>query len=249
VATLNLIIDDGANDGYYSTAGSFDFTGTEGRMGVSGPFSYYGGWRYIDVTIPQGATITSAILTFMPRDTQGQSSVARVRIEADDVDNAAAWSSPSSRPDQITPTTAHTDIQGPITNGVLYTADVTAVVQEIVNRAGWASGNSIRFAGKNNAGDADKYLQFATFEFSILDAAFLDIDYEEAAPPEMVSDVSRKSIWGGSSYGTMALGGGHGILEEPPPSGDDVFFHYKISAIEQGIGAVSAAGIGGVLVE
>lgn len=97
---------------------------------------YKGGWRFQGVTIPQGATINSATI-----DLYLQRKGAAGKLYGYDTDNAAVWSS-SIRPALIAKTTANGTFSDPGSNGA-HSFSVATVVQEIVNRGGWVSGNSL----------------------------------------------------------------------------------------------------------
>lgn len=102
---------------------------------------YTVGFRFTTIAVPQGATINSADLNLDVGTLNTQPTGDT--LVADDVDDAPAFTA-SDTPRGITPTTASVSITGGISVGI-NTFDVTAIVQEIVNRGGWASGNDMRF--------------------------------------------------------------------------------------------------------
>ncbi|NWG17730.1 MAG: hypothetical protein HXY41_13975 [Chloroflexi bacterium] len=127
--------EDGAN--YYpSYQGVFIGTGAN-------PAASFLGLRFNNVAIPRGATITSARLEIYSPSAQWIS--LNLQIAADASDNSAPFSA-SSRPSQRLLTAAvvnHTSNEGWNVN-VWYTLhDVSAVVQEVINRPGWQSGSSL----------------------------------------------------------------------------------------------------------
>ena len=124
--------------------------------------------------MPQGATISSATLTV---DILFISGSPNANVYGDDVDSAPGWSNPGSRVKEITKTTAVTNIT-PSSVG-LYPISITGIVQELVDRAGWASGNHMRFGFFNNA-QSDNDFAFAAFEHATRTEAQLEIEYEEA---------------------------------------------------------------------
>jgi len=105
------------------------------------------GLRFQNINIPQGATINAAYLEFTVDETSSASTI--VDIQAQAADNAAAF---SSTPYDLTDrqlTTASTSWSIPAWNtiGALQQSpDLSAVVQEVVNRSGWSSNNSMVFA-------------------------------------------------------------------------------------------------------
>lgn len=135
------------------------------------------GWRFTSVAVPQGATIDLANLKLNVNKAGGPGSLAGSFIYADDVDDAAGWSS-SSRPNQITKTTAKFTIGTSFNTTGLKTCDVTSIVQEIVDRASWVSGNDIRFAAL--AGTSERRAYFDDYASVLNTEAVLEIDYTEA---------------------------------------------------------------------
>lgn len=159
-------------DGWYDTYNSV-------RNGHEFASDKMMGFRFQGVAVPQGATISSATLTL---DTDDASSVTNVgRIFGQDVDSAAAWANTTLLPKNMTRTTAFAALTGvPTTNGTAYPIDVTSIVQEIVDRAGWSSGNNMAFGGgvTGNTG-ARKFEDYGNVP---ADAAALEIDYVSSTP-------------------------------------------------------------------
>ena len=109
------------------------------------------GLRFDDLVIPQGATITEAYVSFIPAETrstaatftfrgQGTSDTGTFSAVTNDLSrrpltsasvtwNAPAWTASTTFPD----------------NGSGRSANLKDIVQEVVSRSGWASGNSIAF--------------------------------------------------------------------------------------------------------
>ena len=114
------------------------------------------GIRFQDIDIAQGATIISAQLEFTADETDSTGTTLTIRGE--DSDDAAIFSNTGSNiSDRDTTTASRSWSPGPWnTTGEMHlTPDLTTVVQEIVNRGGWQSGNSMAFiisgAGKRVA--------------------------------------------------------------------------------------------------
>lgn len=176
--TVNETIVAGADD-----AGSDDYFNdivADRTFIYAGAFAYiyiFGGFRFQTVAIPQGATITSATLTI---DIMQTFKPTTIEVYADDVDDAPVWSL-GSRIRDITKTTAFKSIS-PTATG-FYPIDVVGIVQEIVDRPGWASGNNIRFGMfPTPPPDGDDYtIEIAAFEHATRTEAQLEIEYEEAA--------------------------------------------------------------------
>jgi hypothetical protein len=97
-----------------------------------------------NVTIPQGATITAAYWTFYG-DYGSSTGVVNARWFGNDVDNAVPPAS-ASEADALELTTAAVD-QEPVPpwaeNDLVNGPDIKTIIQEIVDRPGWASGNAL----------------------------------------------------------------------------------------------------------
>lgn len=126
-----------------------------------GSYNYSTGMRWA-LAVPQGATISSATLQVCEADYLGTLSNIHGRMYADDVDNGGSWGT-GDVDAQITKTTAYTDVDpASWSNGTWRNIDVTAIVQEIVSRGSWSSGNYIRF-GLLNDGTTGSGNQAARF--------------------------------------------------------------------------------------
>jgi hypothetical protein len=104
------------------------------------------GLRFQNVTVPQGATITSASVTFRAPSATSATPVMDIYGEA--LDNAPTFTTTSSNISNRSRTAAVVWNMTAWTAGSDYTTpDLTTPVQAIVNRAGWNSGNAIAILG------------------------------------------------------------------------------------------------------
>jgi hypothetical protein len=112
-------------------------------------YQFGGGWdsavRFTNITIPKGVEITDAVISFWAW--QGGSGALNVYIKAIDVDNCAELSS-SNSPLNSDKTTASVlfAIPSDSWSGLdykRYTPNFASVIQEIIDRSSWASGNAI----------------------------------------------------------------------------------------------------------
>ena len=117
--------------------------------------SYKSFFRFVNVTIPTGQVISTAILKLYA-STGATGTTCRIRIAAEAADNPNAPTS-ASEADGLSLTSAHTDETPPAwTNNTEYDSlDISAVIQEIVSRGGWVSGNAIVITVKDNASDSN----------------------------------------------------------------------------------------------
>lgn len=132
------------DDGGQKGSGVCDITASSMIFGtLSGNYAYVG-LRFTSVAIAQAATIRKATLKVHCSSISTSSGTFTIKIE--DVDNAAALNTTSS------------DLSGRTYSATTYTArmhdlpdgykyfDVTALVQAIVNRGGWSSGNAMHLS-------------------------------------------------------------------------------------------------------
>lgn len=115
---------------------------------------WYPGYRFQTVAINNSQSISSATLTINVFSVAGAATTGT--LFGNDADTAGAWAT-GSGPLDMTPTTASTSFAVPDATGAAnYT--VTDIVQEIVNRAGWASGNNMAFGCQGTITGTYKYI-------------------------------------------------------------------------------------------
>lgn len=103
------------------------------------------GIRFPGLTVPQGATINSAFIDFIVDEPD--SGPTSLTVHGENVDNSSAFTTTNNNITSRATTTASAawnSIPSWSNAGDLHTsADISAVIQEIVNRGGWASGNAL----------------------------------------------------------------------------------------------------------
>ncbi len=105
------------------------------------------GMRFLGITVPQGATISSAHLQFQVDEVNTGTTDLTIAGEASD--DALTFTSSSGNITSRTTTAASVTWSPPpwTTKGeagaAQQTSDIATVIQEIVNRPGWQSGNSL----------------------------------------------------------------------------------------------------------
>ena len=154
ISSFTKAIVSDADDGlYFDGAGWFSNTDVDVGGGASQGDSGFGlsqaGFRFTSVAVPQGASVSSAtiFLTEGPNGILGSDFGDLLGVSAD---NAAAWSG-SNHPNNAVGTTAAVAI----TSANYLAINVTSIVQEIVNRAGWSPGNAMAFFGNTAAATGD----------------------------------------------------------------------------------------------
>jgi hypothetical protein len=154
VPSFSSQVNASTDDGDYAVVSGTNFqaTATDMRLGdVSGV--EFGGWVRVVLNVPQGATITDAIITFISNLTN--SSTTNLVITAEAADNPSAPTTAADARGRTRTTASVNWSPAAQTSGSSYdTPDIKTIIQEIVNRAGWVSGNRILLFIDSNGSNA-----------------------------------------------------------------------------------------------
>ena len=144
---LNVRIGSSSDDAEERSTGKVSLTSSDLEMVNDQGGLQTIGLRFNNITIPQGATINSASVQFQVDETNSGTTSLSIRGEAKD--NAATFANGNGN---ITsrPATVATVPWSPVPWTVVgaagpdqQTPDLATIIQEVVNRSGWASGNSL----------------------------------------------------------------------------------------------------------
>ena len=174
--------------------------------------------RFRNVTVPQGATITVAYITL--RESASQTgTVVRLKIIGNDADNAVSPTS-TAEFDALVETTAQVDwdnLAAQTEFALKNTDSIVAIVQEIVDRGSWASGNAMQFMINNDGSDSAAVRYYESFDDEEDEAPLLHIEYGRTYPDPNTDPLRRvsgirRTFWAGiggqSVYqATLYLGG------------------------------------------
>lgn len=118
------------------------------------------GIKYSNVTIPNGATITSAYVRLRAKDEEDNSS--SVYIYGEDVNSSANFTTADDNISDRTKTSARETWDMPDFDEDEYynTPDISDVIQEIVDRSGWASGNDLGLIFVKKSGEDRKVFSY-----------------------------------------------------------------------------------------
>src|SRR3990172_3081133 len=174
-------------------AESFTY-GHGGQIGVFDEWQsgseWYGGVRNLSllfksITIPQGATITSAKITFTDNSSPFNPTTIHYRLIGVDEDNTGDFvASPLSTCRTRTQTTAVVDWDAtftPSSGTTRDTPDLKDIIQEIVNRGGWSSGNTIGIYLYDDGTTPEYYYDYKYYFGSAGSAPLLTIVYAAAS--------------------------------------------------------------------
>lgn len=145
------------------------------------PSGSSGAWaaaRFTGATIPPGSTIDSATLSlYIHSATYDDTDVT---FFLDDADNSAALTTTANDFSSRAATTANVVWTATaVGTGWKSPGSLTAVVQEVVSRAGWASGNALTVL--MDARTVSNNFRFRSYEYDPTLAAKLDITYTPPA--------------------------------------------------------------------
>lgn len=180
------------SSGVTDLVGNVAVTGTNRtlELAVSSTTDQKVGLRFQDINIPQGATITRATIEFTV-NTSNTSSPA-LTINGENRDDAATFAAAANNISSRPTTTASVSWNPPNPGAKqkLTTPDLTTIVQEIVNRSGWASGNAIAFIV---GGTGTRVVESYDSRPSV--APLLRITYSSATPwTKTARDAMREQI-------------------------------------------------------
>lgn len=142
-------------DDAFEQAGWTDISQEQVRMS-DGTNTVLSGFRFNNVQLPQGATITSARLKMVSQSLNSTATQLIVRGELSS--NSAAFEAASNNISNRTLTTSSVDWstgnEFPVLGDVINSTDITSVIQEVVNQGDWCGGNSLSIVIEGTSSDA-----------------------------------------------------------------------------------------------
>ena len=129
------------------SSSNVDLTSTDLNLVEDGGLTQMVGMRFDDISVPNGATIASAWIQFKTHATSAGGS--NIVIRGEDVDDAAAFSATSANISSRAVTTASVSWSPGPWNTLgeegpgQQTLDIAPLIQEIVDRPGWVTGNAL----------------------------------------------------------------------------------------------------------
>lgn len=146
--SLDVRVAAGSDDAEEASSGSMSLTSSDLELVTDGSVQQTVGIRFAGVAVPPGATITDAWIQFTADEAQSEATTVSIAAQA--ADSATTFTT-ASRNVSARPRTAAAASWSPPTwtsaeAGIAQrTPDLSAVVQEVVARPGWASGNALAF--------------------------------------------------------------------------------------------------------
>lgn len=153
-------------------------TNSNVRMGQGAQGDITSGYQFAAIAIARGSAVISATLSVNVSAVQGSGWSLRIRAEAADdcINFQTSW--PASR----TLTTA--GVVWPIGAGTGWktSPDISAVLQEVIIRPGWATGNDLCLIVQDNQESASTFQDAIAYDADPANAARLSAGYSEPTP-------------------------------------------------------------------
>lgn len=187
----------------YWTGSAWSFSASTGEhwVGYYSATAYKGSTFQLfpNVTIPKDATILSAKLTLRASYSNAEVTV-KSKIRAAAQDNPTA---PTSADDYLarplTQATVNWDDIPTWYAGTIYDSPaIAAVIQEIVNRPGWQSGNAILIfwddRDDRSTHAASRWRRAGSYDYATTTAPLLTVEYSVAPPEPEIETLDAKNI-------------------------------------------------------
>lgn len=182
----------------------FALGGWSSRIIAGYPFNSYaragGAVRFPNLAIPQGATVNTARLIWTAHGTPGSGANVNSRVYGEDVDDAAQFSTAANyntRRGTVTTKYAFDSIDS-WTGGNEYPFNVQPVVQAIVNRGGWDTGNAMVLWWEDHEGRTVDALQSrrAVSAQNADNSPRLEVGFEVAGAVDYLDDAASMEQYG-----------------------------------------------------
>lgn len=164
-----------------NTSGAYDNTSVSETMGKTAAVANNAAFRFLGVTIPAGAHINSAYITFTADATRASQAVI-LRIKGEDTDTPAAYGAAEDFTSR-TYTTAYVAWSGTVswTLDTAYNSpDISTIVQELVNTYDYSAGLDMSFEVIDNGSTSDKRLSAYSHDGDAAKCPTLVIKYAPA---------------------------------------------------------------------
>lgn len=177
MTTFSQSISNSVNDGQDLDGAGFGDDAVLAGVDSFFESTHMGALRFTGVTVPNGTTITSATLKIYSEGSD-DGTVTAVTVAGVAEDNCASWG--SSLPSARSRTSATASIGHGGAAGTEYSVTITTLVQEILSRGGWASGNALGLIITATGGGLAGYQDVSEIGAT---PAMLSIVYPGGSPP------------------------------------------------------------------
>jgi hypothetical protein len=196
IPTVTANVTASADDARSDDLGNYSSTEQSSLVGAGYQRPNVNGYRFNGLAIPPGAIIDTVSFSLVKQGDQWQQ--LQVTLAFEMTDSSAVFSrnaAPAARPRTVATSTVSDNLQR--TNGTRYTlgspAGVAAALQEVINRPGWKSGNSVAVIAYGAASSGYARLGFDTFDSSASRAPRLEVAYHLSGAPTSPSSAPSSS--------------------------------------------------------
>ena len=192
MTTLNLQVGASGNDSHQQSipsdagrnvtgSGTCSLTATKLEIGSHSGGDEWSAAASFVLNVAQGETISSAIVSLRGNANYSSPGTVKIYASVQDADAPAALSSSSADLNAAararTTATTVLDVSS-VTGGTWYEWDITTAVQELVDRAGWASGNRcIVLFDTHEDTTLNEWQDFDSYDGAAAGAPKLDVTY------------------------------------------------------------------------
>jgi len=160
-----------------------------------------GGMRFLNVTIPKGAAIATAVIRWTSSGSFADPGIddydLKSRLSGEDADNPITFSDYTDYAARVK-TTATVDFDNPgewLADAEIDSPDISTIIQEIIDRSGWVSGNAMVIfwddhAGRTSTWNNTTYRQGQALPGTADRVAKLIVTYGASLPSEDISRVT-----------------------------------------------------------
>jgi hypothetical protein len=183
--TLNLQVSASSDDCSLNSGANINLTDTQSPYWLGTSVTRGWGARFLSVSIANSSTIDVAYLTYTPLTSVSDPSQS-VAVKADDTDDAATFSTYANFTGR-TQTTASLSYAVPAQTGntPINTGSIVSIIQEVVNRSGWSSGNALAILqSEASVGTEDPTAH--SYDSDTAKAGKLHIQYSAPPPTDMM---------------------------------------------------------------
>jgi len=159
-----------------------------GQNSKNSATGWYAGVRFQNITVPQGATIGDGCFIDGYQKYPGGTGLSENVWTAQDIDDSEDFNTTAPRDMTLTTAEVALDFDSFPTDeqwwskddSAIFCPEIKTIVQEIVDRENWASGNAMSFVCKGDAGSTDRRIQFQDYGNNASQAPKLTIVYTAA---------------------------------------------------------------------
>jgi len=172
--SIDKVVENNGDDAEEDDGGGMSLNNAKMELGQM----KYVGVRFVNVTIPQGANLIDAYVQFRADDTNSENT--DLTILGEDTDDAAGFGPSANDISDRTQTTASViwnNVPNWTANQSYQTPSIISIIQEIVDRPSWSSGNAMTLLFKST--DLNGKRLAVSHDGSSANAPLLHVEYSD----------------------------------------------------------------------